>query len=226
MTDADSVWNTGATNPQNPNCIKCEYSPAAYNVVQRFVANFEYDLPLDRLSGLPRRLTNGWEILGIFQAQTGYPFSVSTYYGTLQYGEGGNDRPFFLQRATLSPTEGSGPQFFSNAVIGNNNGMGTGYFGLPLVTSPVNNQQVMSGPGTLGRDTFTAPGWPNLDFSVIKDTRITESMMLQFRAEFFNIFNFATFGAPGATVGSSGFGYTGSTATAERQIQFGFRFIF
>jgi Carboxypeptidase regulatory-like domain len=231
MTDADSVWNTGATNPQNPNCIKCEYAPAAYNVVQRFVANFEYDLPfghLDALSRLPKRLTNGWEMLGIFQAQTGYPFTVSSPYGTLQYGNGGGDRPFFLQKANLSPQEGSGPQFFSNAVIGgSDNGLGTGFFALPTVTSPVAGVgTVMPGPGTLGRDTFTAPGWPNLDFSIIKDTQITESKMLQFRAEFFNIFNFPTFGAPGSTVGSPGFGFTGYTATAERQIQFGLRLIF
>lgn len=229
MTDADSVWNTGATNPQDPTCIKCEYAPAAYNVVQRFVANFEYDLPISQwqaLSRLPLRLTQGWEFLGIFQAQTGYPFTVSSPYGTLQYGEGGSNRPFLLQRATLSPTEGSGPQFFSNAVIGSNNGTGTGYFNLPTVISPVNGVQVMPGPGTLGRDTFTAPGWSNLDFSVVKDTRITESKTLQFRAEFFNILNMATFGAPGATVGSPGFGISGGTATTERQIQFGLRFIF
>jgi hypothetical protein len=195
------------------------------------VANFEYDLPLGQwqaLSGLPKRLTNGWETLGIFQAQTGYPFTVSTYYGTLQYGNGGSDRPNFLQKATLSPNNGGGPQFFSNAVIGSNNGLGTGFFTLPpLVTSPVPNVgTVMQTPGNLGRNTFTAPGWSNLDFSIIKDTQITESKTLQFRAEFFNIFNFATFGPPGSTVGSLGFGFTGSTTTVERQIQFGLRLIF
>jgi hypothetical protein len=230
MTDADSVWNTGATNPVNPNCIKCEHAPAAYNVVQRFVANFEYDLPIGQwqaLSRLPQRLTHGWEMLGIFQAQTGFPFTVGSPYGTLQYGQSYSDRPFFLQKATLSPTEGKGPQFFSNAVIGGTNyGAGTGFFTQPTVISPVNGNAVLPTPGNLGRDTFTAPGWPNLDFSIIKDTRITESKMIQFRAEFFNILNFATFGAPGSTVGSPGFGVTGYTATAERQIQFGLRFIF
>ena len=94
--------------------------------------------------------------------------------------------------------------------------MGTGYFSIPTVISPVPNVgAVMPGPGTLGRDTFTAPGWYNLDFSVIKDTRISETKMVQFRAEFFNIFNTATFGAPTTTVGSPGFGVTGYTATAE-----------
>jgi hypothetical protein len=232
MTDADSVWATGATAPQDPFCLKCEKAPAAYNVLQRFVANFDYDLPLghiDAFSSLPKRLTNGWKFLGIFQAQTGFAVSLASPYGTLQYGEGGNDRPFFLQKATLNPGRRSSPQFFSNAVIGSNNGIGTGYFSLPTVVSPVNGDTVMTGPGTLGRDTFTAPGWPSLDFSIIKDTHITESKVLQFRAEFFNIFNFATFaGLSGSasTVGSPGFGLASSTATAERQIQFGLRFMF
>jgi len=230
MTDADSVWNTGATNMQNPNCLKCEYAPAAYNIVNRFVANFEYDLPIahwQALSRVPKRLTDGWQTLGIFQAQTGYPFTVGSPYGTVQYGVGGSNRPFYLQKATLNASERTSTQFFSNAVIGSNNGVGTGYFAIPTVISPVPNVgAVMPGPGTLGRNTFTAPGWYNLDFSVIKDTHITETKMVQFRAEFFNIFNVATFGAPVSTVGSLGFGYTGSTATAEREIQLGLRFVF
>jgi Carboxypeptidase regulatory-like domain/TonB-dependent Receptor Plug Domain len=233
MTDADSVWNTGATNPQDPNCIKCEYAPAAYNIVQRFVANFEYNLPfghLDALSHVPQRLTNGWQVLGIFQAQTGYPFTVGSPYSPVQYGFGGSNRPNFVQKATLSPSEGSGPQFFSNAVIGSTNGAGTGYFDIPaLVPSPVPlilGSGMMPDPGNLGRDTYTLPGWYNLDFSVIKDTKITESTMLQFRAEFFNIFNKATFGWLGSTVGSPGFGTSYTTATTERQIQFGLRLIF
>jgi hypothetical protein len=85
---------------------------------------------------------------------------------------------------------------------------------------------VLPTPGNLGRNTFTGPGWSNLDFSIIKDTKITESQTLQFRAEFFNIFNQATFAIPGEMLDSPGFGVATSTATAERQIQFGLRFIF
>ena len=228
LTDADSVWNTGATNPENPTCIKCEYGLAAYNLTQRSVANFVYELPfgrMDALSHVPGRLTRGWKVQGIFQAQIGYPFTVYSPYGTLQYGSGGSTRPFFLQKATFSPTEGKEPQFFSNAVIGNNGGMGTGYFDIPTALSPVNGQ-VQAAAGNLGRDTFTAPGWSNLDFSILKDTNLTESKMLQFRAEFFNIPNFATFAGPGATLGSTNFGISGNTQTAERQIQFGLRFVF
>lgn len=105
-------------------------------------------------------------------------------------------------------------------------GAGTGFFGLPAITSPVNGYPVLPTPGNLGRNTFTGPGWSNLDFSVIKDTRITESKTVQFRAEFFNILNQATFGTPGGTLGSPGFGLSTWTATAEREIQLGLRFIF
>lgn len=186
-------------------------------------------------------------MLGILSAQSGFPFTVVGPYGSLQYGYDGFDgvgaRPFFLQKATRSTNykAGCGPQFFSDAVIGmdpqtcnapgNPNasaleGVGTGFFGLPTVTSPVNGNLVLPTPGNLGRNTFTGPGWSNLDFSLIKDTKITESKTLQFRAEFFNILNQATFYTPGGSLGSSSFGKSTGTATTEREIQFGLRFIF
>jgi hypothetical protein len=90
----------------------------------------------------------------------------------------------------------------------------------------VNGQAVLPTPGNLGRNTFTGPGWSNLDCSLIKDTKITESKLLQFRAEFFNSLNEATFGTPGQLLGSSSFGISTGTATTERQIQFGLRFMF
>jgi hypothetical protein len=237
MTDADDLWNvggpSGGASQNNPQCLKCEYARATYSVAQRFAANFEYELPIAQwqaLSRLPGRLTHGWRFLGIFSAQTGFPFTVVGPYGSLQYGfddyNGFGARPFLLQRATRAP--GGGQQFFSNAVIGGNNeGIGTGFFDLPLVTSPVPGVgAALPTPGNLGRNTFTGPGWSNFDFSVIKDTKITETKMLQFRAEFFNILNQATFGTPGGNLGSSDFGISTGTQTAEREIQFGLRFVF
>jgi hypothetical protein len=170
-------------------------------------------------------------ILGIFSSQTGFPFTVVSLYGSLQYGydtfDGFGARPFLLQKPTLAPNAGSGPQFFSSAVInGSNYGANDGFFSVPTVISPVTGGAILASPGNLGRNTFVGPGWWNLDFSLVKDTKITESKQIQFRAEFFNIRNHATFATPGASIGSPNFGISTGTATAERIIQFGLRFMF
>jgi hypothetical protein len=239
-TDADAVWSapgtSGGITLNNPRCLKWEYARASYSVGQRFVANFDYDLPFARASSLPKRLTQGWKLLGIFSAQSGFPFTVVGPYGTLRYGydiyDGVGARPF-LQKATRSPSlkAPTGPQYFSNAVIADAATITSGatgtFFGVPQTTSPnLGGATVQTVPGNLGRNTFTGPGWSNLDFSVIKDTRITESKTLQLRAEFFNVLNQATFGTPTSSIGNPTFGLITGTATIERQIQFGLRFVF
>ena len=245
MTDADAVWSapgcSGGVTLNNPQCLKCERAPATYSVNQRLVANFQYELPLAGRHFLPKRLAEGWKLMGIITAQTGFPFSIVGPYGSLPNGFDSVNyvgaRPFLLQKPTKSPNlaPGTGPQFFSNEVIGLGQGpngsslagMGTGYFGVPTTTSPyLAGSLVQPTPGNLGRNTFTGPRWSNVDFSVIKDTRITESKMLQFRVEFFNLLNQATFGTPNGTLSNPGYGLITYTATSERQIQLGARFIF
>jgi hypothetical protein len=239
MTDADAVWSapgsSGGVTRNNPQWLKCEYAPASYSVNKRFVANFEYELPFGRAQSLPKRLTQGWKALGILAFQTGFPFSVVGPYGTLQYGfdslNGVGARPFLLQKATKNTAGGT--QFFSNAVIagtqpGTNDGTNPNFFGIPTTTSQylAGGTTVQTMPGNLGRNTFTGPSWSNVDFSLIKDTRITERMSLQLRAEFFNVLNQAIFGTPTSNIGNPTFGTSTYTATPERQIQFGLRFIF
>ena len=61
-------------------------------------------------------------------------------------------------------------------------------------------------PGNANRRFFHGPGLNNWDFGLLKDTKITESMSVQFRAEFSNLFNHAQFGLPTGTFGSATFG--------------------
>ncbi len=85
--------------------------------------------------------------------------------------------------------------------------------------------------GNLGRGTYNGPGLANLDFSLLKDTAVSERVNVQFRAEFFNILNRTNFGTPnaivfsGATLSGSA-GLITSTTTTSRQIQFGLKLIF
>jgi hypothetical protein len=109
-------------------------------------------------------------------------------------------------------------------VVANNDLNGT-YFGVPTEPNAALGT-VQTAPGDLRRNTYTGPGWWNLDSSVTKDTQIREGVSFEFRAEFFNIFNHATFATPTSNLGNTSFGYSLSTTSAERQIQFGGRFVF
>ena len=85
--------------------------------------------------------------------------------------------------------------------------------------------------GTLGRNTFRGPGLHDFDFALIKDTPLVERAggaraSLQFRAEFFNIFNIVNFGLPSNILLGPGFGEISRTASNSRQIQFSLKVIY
>src|SRR6476660_8681648 len=87
-------------------------------------------------------------------------------------------------------------------------------------------------PGTLGRNALTGPDFINTDFSVLKDTKITERFNLQFRAEMFDVFNHPNFGNPVLTTTSAAFGVIQSTRFptgdfgSSRQVQFALKLQF
>ena len=88
-----------------------------------------------------------------------------------------------------------------------------------------------SGDGALGRNTFRGPGLHDIDLALIKDTALLERAggaraFLQFRAEFFNVFNIVNFGLPSNTLLGPGFGEISHTASNSRQIQFSMKIIY
>jgi hypothetical protein len=234
--NGDSLNAAGMQN--NPDCWSCEKAPGAFNVPQRVVANFSYQIPFDRVSSLPKRLTQGWTLWGIATASSGSPFTVGLPLGTALYGVsvwGDVTRPFLTKMPTYRPpSQGPEEQLFSNAVLQDSNNLiqamntatsFTGqFFSVPLTT--VNGSTVMTVPGNLGRNTFSTAGWSNGDVSIAKDTRLSERVTFQFRAEFFNVLNQHVFAAPNRTLGTPGFGIATSTVFDPREIQFGLRLIF
>jgi hypothetical protein len=86
--------------------------------------------------------------------------------------------------------------------------------------------------GNLGRNVLIGPGFSNVDFSLVKSTKLTEELSLQFRAEAFDVFNHASFGQPGRIVGTPGFGRITNTrfptgdSGSSRQLQFALKVIF
>jgi len=213
--------------PQDPRHPALDKGPSTFDVTQVFTLSLIQTLPFDRagvLSSLNKKITSGWQLLNITTLTTGSPFSV--YSGIQQTGAGlaGADRPDQIGRPVFSTSRTVREDYFGE---GNNN---TEFFqipiGVPGGTGP--NQGVL---GSLGRDTFRAPGLHDLDFSLIKDTSFgrrgnTEATILQFRAEFFNVFNIVNFGLPLNIIRGTGFGIINKTAGTSRQIQFSLRLIF
>jgi len=79
----------------------------------------------------------------------------------------------------------------------------------------------------LGRDTFRGPMLHNLDVALIKETPLVrEAVKLQFRAEFFNVFNLVNFGLPANIVLGPGFGLISHTASPSRQIQLSLKLLY
>jgi hypothetical protein len=223
LTNNDDIFSgngNGADSPNNPSCISCEYGPAMNSVRQRFITNSTYLVP-GSWGAVPRALSRGWQVSGIYNVQTGFPFSITSPYGTLPYGIGGAVRPNFIQKAPRNSNHGSS-QFFTNDVLANPNN----YWSIPTTTSPTGIGTVQTAPGNLGRNTYIGPGWWNLDFSVSKDTTFVHETKLQLRAEFFNIFNHTTFASPGGQITSSTFGVSNLTENNERQIQLAARVLF
>jgi hypothetical protein len=208
----------------NPLCNKCEKGVSSFDFPQRFVANFQYQLPIEKAGvfhSVPSRVKAGWEISTIVSAQSGYPFTVTSPFGTTQFGTDTfyayqPTRPDLLQPVTYK--SGNQPQLFSDAVM-----LSPGqYFATPTDSSGL----LQTHPGNLHRNTFRTRHFSSTDFSLIKNTKITETTALEFRAEFFNLWNQHAFQVPPSVLGASGFGVANATVFAERQIQFAVRFLF
>ena len=215
------------TSPQDPWNPKAERGPSTFDVTQVFTFSWIQVLPLNHVSFLrsaPRSVTYGWQFLNITTFMSGPPFTV--YSGTQQTGAGtsGADRPDLVSMPKLS-TGGLVPADYFGRGADN-----ASFFSIPI------NQPGGTGPnqgyfGTLGRNTFRGPGYRNFDIALIKDTPIgsrggAELGTLEFRAEFFNIFNFVNFGLPSNVLRGSGFGYISKTAGTSRQIQFSLKVLF
>jgi hypothetical protein len=215
------------TAPQNPWDPSAEKGPSTFDVTHVFSASIIQLLPLDHvgfLQPLGKTLTKGWQFLNITTLTTGSPFSVYSGIQQTGAGAGGTDRPDLVSMPQFSTSRAVRDDYFG---LGSNN---ASFFNIPI------NVPGGTGPnqgrfGTLGRDTFRGPGFHDFDIALIKDTPFghrggAELGTLEFRAEFFNIFNIVNFGLPSNILRGSGFGIISKTAGTSRQIQFSLKVIY
>jgi hypothetical protein len=191
--------------------INLDYGTTESDVRHLLSFNYIYELP--GIPMLPQWLGGGWQINGVTEMRTGLPINVMCGCDPLRVGQ-------FNSRADYNPS-GTSP-LPENVVIPDRQ-LNIGAFTAP----PVGRV------GNVARGAFRGPAVINWDFSTFKKFQLFESHELQFRAEFFNIFNTPQFNLPGSSIASAAnFGVSTSTLTTvsgfgtHRQIQFGLRYTF
>jgi len=211
----------GVAGIQDWNNLKGERSLASQDVSQRLVISYVLDLPvghgkkyLSGLQGVSDKFVSGWGIDGVTVFQRGFPLKIT-------YGGGTPLSLLGVGIGTLRPNVTAG---CNKSARGTSSRLNQ-WFNTACFTAPP-----LWGFGSESRvdSSLRQDGVKNFDFSVFKRTTFGpgERMNLEFRTEFFNIFNHAQFAAPNTTQVSPNFGVVTSTLGNPRQVQFGLRFAF
>jgi hypothetical protein len=224
ISDADTLTNwLEASNGsiQDHNNLKGERSLSGQDVSQRLVISYVLDLPFGRgkkylsdANGVMDKVVGGWGIDGVTVFQNGFPIVLGNGVANYTTLFGAGSRPNYISGCNKSsPVSGS-------AKLGE--WFNTGCFAAPADFTFGNEPRV--------DPTLRSSGVNNWDLSLFKRTRFgpDEKLGLEFRTEFFNLFNRTQFAPPNTSVGSSTFGVVSSTAagTNPRLIQFGLKFVF
>ncbi len=225
--DTDSFGATGtnaSATGQNPfdkrNDLK---GRSDHDVTHRFVFSGVTELPFGKgrrfldQGGLVNAIAGGWSITAILTLQSNSPLTPVLSAANLDTGKSTGQRPQLIGDPNSGPRRPE--QWFNNAAL---------YVPNPAVAAE-------RAFGSIGRNTLEGPGYKNLDFSLLKYFSLSEKLRLQFRAEFFNAFNFVNFNLPSIAIAPelltsqrtpdparTGFGTVNSSRSA-REIQFALR---
>jgi hypothetical protein len=205
--DIFSFGAEGRSGPRNPLNYALDYGPSDNDVRHRVVVTTLWQIPEAKtLHGIASAILNHWQTNLIAIAQTGTPFSILSNSDTAGFGIGGDTAvPVAGQSANV------GHRVYNNGAL--------------VYLNPAAFTNAPSGSiGGLARNSFYGPGYVNFDFSLFKEFHVTESQKLQFRSEFFNLFNHPNFFNPGNTVGG-GLGIIGR-ANNPRYVQFALKYLF
>nr|MDQ2898201.1 hypothetical protein [Acidobacteriota bacterium] len=200
---------------QNAYDRAAEYAALEFNQTQRLTLSWIYELPFGKgkqfgatLGGVGGIVASGWSFQGAYTVHSGFPLTPAS-------GVSSNVGRQDLNR--------------SNRTCNGNMGGGARTLNHWFDTScfPDHRFGVF---GNSGNGVIGGPGVNNFDLAAMKNTYIQigsrEPVTLQFRAEFFNAFNHASFADPGLIAGTAQFGVIRGTSIPGRQIQLGLKILF
>ena len=190
------------------NTLHNYYASSDFDRRHRLIASGTYDVPkFYHGTGAAKYAANGWQLGTIITLQSGVPFNIIGYDSAFAYTFS-NLAPGY----TIGSAKGNGRpesrlgEYFNTAA-----------FQLPVAYS--------TDFGNL-RNVLVGPPQKNMDFSIVKFFPIAEKQKLEFRTEFFNLFNHPNFANPVNIQSSSAFGAIVKTATGPRVVQFAFKYSF
>jgi Carboxypeptidase regulatory-like domain/TonB dependent receptor len=200
--------------PQNPFDFSAERGSSNFDIRQRLVIDAVAALPFGKgkrwlnEDGWASTLAGGWQLTGIFSAQTGLPFTPFLSFDPTNTGHASANgssavRPNCVGNPSVADP---GPQLWFNpsAFV---NPSGYSY-------------------GNCGRDILTGPGFHNIDLELSRFFGITERIHIEFRAEAFNLFNTPQFGLPQGELGVSTTGTISTVINPQRELQLALRLAF
>jgi hypothetical protein len=192
---------------QDNNNLNGEKGPAC-DIRNRFVLSAVYDVRAIGASKWSRALTRNWQISTIYQAQSGFPFTISVFGDTANAGTVLGENPIranYTGQPVFGPGTHTSEEWFNPLA-----------FAAP---APYNF-------GNAGRNTVYGPGQQTVDFAVGRSFAVKETTRLQIRMEAFNSLNKVNLGTPNRFVNTAQFGTITESSTPGRQIQLSARLSF
>lgn len=193
--------------PQNNSRLDLEKGLSC-DVRHRFALSAVYNLPSWGKEGVAHKLSKDWRLSVIYQAQSGFPFTISVFGDTANAGTLLGENPI-RANYTGEPVFGPGTRTADR------------WFNTAAFTTPA-----AFSFGNVGRNTVYGPGRQTLDLALQREFAMTETIKLQFRAEAFNALNHSNLGTPNRFVNTPQFGTITEAATPGREIQLGVRLSF
>jgi hypothetical protein len=204
MDDLSPAGANGRTDPFNR---RFDYGVSNDDVPNVFNLSWMYQIPSAPVHGFAAKMINGWELTGITNWRSGFPYSVFSNVDNSLTGIGSDRADYIGGRASLDPNRSHGQliqQYFNVAAFVPN---AIGTF------------------GNSGKNILRGPRSFNTDMGLLKDFPIFERVSTQFRAEFFNVFNNVNFSQPQNYLGSSSTGQI-TSAGNPRILQFALKLMF
>jgi hypothetical protein len=196
-----------ASTPQNNDDLNAEKGPGC-DIRHRAAISAVYNPPVYEANGLTRALTHDWRGSVEYQAQSGFPMTMSVFGDTANAGTVVGEDPI-RANSTDEKTFASGSR---NSTTWSNPGAFTAP---PAYTY-----------GDVGRNSVYGPGLQTMDLALVRSFILTEKARFETRAEFFNGLNHTNLGTPNRFVNTSSFGSITEVATPGREIQLSARVSF